>query len=77
MKFTKNVLDTLPGIIPGGISAQDFSVITKIDVEESKKILENFFKKWYRIKTRQINIILKISDKLKTALMLIETGSSS
>ena len=44
LKFTKNIIDTLPGIIPGGISAKDFSVIAKIDDKESEKILENFVK---------------------------------
>ena len=33
LKFTKKIIDALPGIIPGGISAQDFSAITKNDVE--------------------------------------------
>ena len=44
LKITKNLLNTLPGIIPGGISVQDFSVITKTDVRESNNILENFLK---------------------------------
>ena len=39
------MLNTLSGIIPGGISVQDFSVITKTDITESKKILETFSKK--------------------------------
>ncbi len=73
MKFAKNVLDTLPGIIPGGISAQDFSVITKTDVEDSKKILETFLKSG--IGSKQENkYYFEDHDKLKTAIMLIETG---
>ena len=73
MKFAKNVLDTLPGIIPGGISVQDFSVITKTDVENSKKILEIFLKSG--IGSKQDNkYYFEDQDKLKTALMLIENG---
>ena len=73
MKFAKNVLDTLPGIIPGGISAQDFSAITKTDVEDSKKILETFLKNG--IGSKQENkYYFEDHDKLKTAIMLIETG---
>ena len=73
LKFTKNILKALPGIIPGGISVQDFSVITKTDVEESQKILETFFKN--SIGTKQENkYYFEDGDKLKTAIMLIENG---
>jgi len=44
LKFTIKMLNTLPGIIPGGISVQDFSVITKTDITESKKIFQDFSK---------------------------------
>ncbi len=73
LKFAKNVLDTLPGIIQGGISVQDFSVITKTDVEESKKILETFFKSGIGSK-QDDKYYFEDHDKLKTALMLIENG---
>ncbi|MDH3676954.1 MAG: hypothetical protein OEQ12_01480 [Nitrosopumilus sp.] len=73
MKFTKNILDVLPGIIPGGISVQDFSAITKTNDEESEKILENFYK--IGIGTKQdCKYYFAESDKLKTAVMLIENG---
>jgi len=73
LKFTKKILDTLPGIIPGGISAQDFSAIVKISSEESKKILENYIK--IGIGTKQeSNFYFEESDKLKTAILLIENG---
>ena len=73
MKFAKNVLDTLPGIIPGGISVQDFSVITKTDVEDSKKILETFLKSGIGSK-QDDKYYFEEHDKLKIALMLIENG---
>ena len=73
LKFTKNIIDTLPGIIPGGISVKDFSAIAKIDDEESEKILENFVK--ISIGTKQENkYYFEKSDKLKLAMMLIEKG---
>lgn len=73
LKFTTKMLNTLSGIIPGGISVQDFSVITKTDVKESKKILEIFFKKG--IGSRQEGkYYFEDGDKLKTAIMLIKSG---
>ena len=73
LKFTKKIIDALPGIIPGGISAQDFSAITKNDAEESKKILESFFKSGIGTKQKD-KYYFEDSDKLKTAIMLIENG---
>lgn len=73
LKITKNLLNTLPGIIPGGISVQDFSVITKTNYEESKKILENFLKNGIGLKEED-QYYFEDSDKLKTALMLIKNG---
>ena len=73
LKFTTKMLNTLSGIIPGGVSVQDFSVITKTDVKESKKILETFFKKG--IGSRQEGkYYFEDGDKLKTAIMLIKSG---
>ena len=73
LKITKNLLNTLPGIIPGGISVQDFSVITKTDVRESNNILENFLKN--DIGTKQEDqYYFEDGDKLKAALMFIKNG---
>ena len=73
LKITKNLLNTLPGIIPGGISVQDFSVITKTDVRESNNILENFLKNGIGSK-QEDQYYFDDSDKLKTALMFIKNG---
>ena len=73
LKITKNLLNTLPGIIPGGISVQDFSAITKIDAMESSKILENFFKNDIGSKQKG-KYYFEEGDKLKAALMLIKNG---
>jgi len=67
------MLNTLSGIIPGGISVQDFSVITKTDITESKKILETFSKKGIGSK-HEGKYYFEDGDKLKTAIMLIKNG---
>jgi hypothetical protein len=67
------MLNTLPGIIPGGISVQYFSVITKTDITESKKILETFSKKGIGSK-QEDKYYFDDGDKLKTAIMLIKSG---
>jgi DNA-binding transcriptional MerR regulator len=67
------MLNALSGIIPGGISVQDFSAIIKTDAEESQKILETFFKN--SIGSKQENkYYFEDGDRLKTAIMLIENG---
>ena len=73
LKFTKNMLNVLSGIIPGGISVQDFSVITNNNNDESKKILEKFFKSNIGSKLED-KYYFESGDKLKTAIMLIENG---
>jgi len=73
LKFTKNMLKALPGIIPGGISVQDFSVIIKTDAEESQKILETFFTSDIGSK-QEDKYYFEDGDRLKIAIMLIENG---
>lgn len=73
MKITKNLLNTLPGFIPGGISVQDFSEIIKTDLVESEKILENFFKNGIGTKQEK-KYYFEEGDKLKAALLLIKNG---
>ena len=73
MRFTNKVLSSLPGIIPGGISVQDFSAIIKTEDRESKYILESLFKIGIGSKQNGKYYFEK-SDKLKTAIKLIESG---
>ena len=73
LKFSKNMLKALSGIIPGGISVQDFSAITKTDSKESFTILETFSKKGIGTK-QEDKYYFEDSDRLKTAIMLIENG---
>jgi hypothetical protein len=65
--------NVLSGIIPGGISVQDFSVITKNSKQESKKILDDFFKTGIGEKLED-KFYFESGDKLKTAIMLLEHG---
>jgi hypothetical protein len=73
MQFTKNTLKSLSGIIPGGISVEDFSAITKTNDEESRKILETFLKSDIGSKQEE-KYYFEDADKLKTAIMFIENG---
>lgn len=73
LKFTKNTLNALSGIIPGGISVQDFSAIIKTDAKESQQILETFFKNGIGSK-QEDKYYFEDGDRLKTAIMLIEKG---
>jgi len=73
MKFAKNMIEVLPGIIPGGISVEDFCVISKTNTEESKKILDLLLHQGIGTKQDQ-KYFFEESDKLKTAIILIEKG---
>jgi len=75
LKFTRNMLKSLSGIIPGGISVEDFSAITKTNDEESQKILETFLKNGIGSKQEE-KYFFEDADKLKTAIMFIENGVS-
>ena len=73
MKFTQNMLDGLSGLMPGGISVEDFSAITKTNGEESKKTLDNYFNSGIG-KKQKGKYYFEESDKLKAAILLIENG---
>jgi hypothetical protein len=63
----------LQGIIPGGISVQDFSAVTKMNSNDSKIILEEFVKN--DIGTKQDNsYYFEDGDKLKIAMALLVKG---
>ncbi|MFB5637123.1 MAG: hypothetical protein ACE5RF_01820 [Nitrosarchaeum sp.] len=73
MKFNKNMLSGLSGLIPGGISVEDFTAITKTSVQDSQKILDEYVKKG--IGTKQENkYYFEDGDKLKAAIELIKSG---
>ncbi len=74
LKVHPKMIIGLPGIIPGGISVQDFSAVTKMDLSDSKIILDEFIKN--DIGTKQDDsYYFEDGDKLKIAVALLEKGS--
>jgi len=73
LRYFPNTVEGLRGIIPGGISAKDFSVITKTSEIDSEKILDEFVKKGIGVKTDDL-YHFDSSDKLKAAIQLIQNG---
>ena len=63
----------LQGIIPGGISVQDFSAVTKMNSSDSKIILDEFAKNNIGIK-QDDSYYFEDGDKLKIAVALLEKG---
>jgi len=64
----------IKGIISGGVSVKDFSMITDINEETARKILDNFMQNG--IGTFEDNLIhFHENDKLKTSLLAIRMGA--
>ena len=62
------------GIIPGGLSVKDFSVVTQTSDETARQILDNFMQNG--IGTFQDNQIhFQDNDKLKTSLLALRMGA--
>lgn len=73
LKINPKMIVGLQGIIPGGVSVKDFSVVSKINESESKTILDEFIKN--QIGTKQDNFYyFEDGDKLKIAISLLEKG---
>ena len=73
LKIHPKMIVGLQGIIPGGISVEDFSVVTKLNVVDSETILDEFIKN--DIGTKQDNsYYFEDGDKLKIAVVLLEKG---
>ena len=67
------MVTVLHGIIPGGVSAEDFSAVTTMDIVDSESILDEFIKN--NIGTKQNNsYYFEDGDKLKIAVTLLEKG---
>lgn len=67
------MIEGLRGIIPGGISAKDFAVITKTSESDSEKVLDEFVKRGIGAKGESL-YYFETSDKLKAAIELIQNG---
>ena len=63
----------LQGIIPGGVSVQDFSAVTKIDFPDSEMILNEFVTNGIGTK-QDDSYYFEDGDKLKIAVKLLEKG---
>ena len=73
LKTNPKMIVGLKGIIPGGVSTKDFSVVTKMTEDESKSILDEFLKN--QIGTKQGDFYyFEEGDKLKIAISLLEKG---
>ncbi len=73
MKFNQIMLSGLKGIIPGGISVEDFSVVIKSNIVDSQNILDGYVK--YGIGKKQDDMYyFEDGDKLKAAIQLIKHG---
>lgn len=64
----------LNGIIQGGVSVQDFSAVTKMNLIDSEIILDEFIKNNIGIKQDDV-YYFEDGDKLKIAIALLEKGS--
>ena len=74
LKINPKMTIGLQAIIPGGISVEDFSAVTKMNSSESKTVLDEFIKN--DIGTKQDNFYyFEDGDKLKIAVALLQNGS--
>ena len=70
----QTIVRGINGIIPGGLSIKDFSVVTKIDEETTKTLLDNFLQNG--IGTYEDHqIFFDENDRLKTCLLAIQMGA--
>ena len=73
LKIHPKMLVGLNGIIQGGVSVQDFSAVTKMNLSDSELILDEFIKN--NIGTKQDSFYyFENGDKLKIAVALLEKG---
>lgn len=67
------MLSGLKGIIPGGISVEDFTVVTKSNAVDSQNILDGYVKSGIG-KKQEDKYYFEDGDKLKVAIELIKNG---
>ena len=73
MRVNSGMVIGLRGIIPGGVSVEDFSAVTKLNSIDSKTILDEFVKNDIGSK-QDDSYYFETSDKLKIAVALLEKG---
>jgi hypothetical protein len=62
------------GIIPGGVSVKDFSVVTDTSEETARQILDNFMQNGIGV-FQDDQIHFQDNDKLKTSLLALRMGA--
>lgn len=62
------------GIIPGGLSVKDFSVVTDTSYETARQILDNFMQNGIGV-FQDDQIHFEDNDKLKTSLLALRMGA--
>ena len=70
----KPYIQGLDGVIPGGISIKEFSMISKADQSTAKKILDELINNGIGTKNED-SIDFSSSDRLKYALLILEKGA--
>ena len=73
MKFNQMMLSGLKGIIPGGISVEDFTAVAKSNAVDSQNILDGYVKSGIG-KKQEDKYYFEDGDKLKVAIELIKNG---
>lgn len=73
MRVNPGMVVGLRGIIPGGVSVEDFSAVTELNSIDSKTILDEFVKNDIGSK-QDGSYYFEVSDKLKIAVALLEKG---
>ena len=73
MRVNSGMVIGLRGIIPGGVSVEDFSAVTELNSIDSKTILDEFIKNDIGSK-QDDSYYFEVSDKLKIAVALLEKG---
>ena len=75
MGHASRLLDCLPGIIPGGISVRDISVVTGLDDRISKSVLDSLTASG--IGTRRDGLyFFEAGDRLGAAIRLLHEGAA-
>jgi hypothetical protein len=62
------------GIIPGGVSIKDFSMVTETSEETARKILDNFMQNGIGVFKDNL-IHFHVNDKLRTSLLAVRMGA--
>ena len=74
MLNVQTLVKGIRGIIPGGLSVKDFSVVTDTSYETARQILDNFMQNGIGV-FQDDQIHFQDNDKLKTSLLALRMGA--